>query len=337
MRRQVQRSVLLKKGGARRASRGMSTSSKSGLTLYEKVVSRGGVGKVCVVRRVGGIGDVLMVTPALRQLKKDFPSLHITYAIDMHTTGNNVYYELMKNAPFVDSLVDARFVQHGSYDAVVDVSSVCLRFERSDLPPINRVDLFGRAMGVRHISDRCSWYKPLGQELAIADLLYAPHKALGKRIVVLHTASMEEKRCWPIEKYVSLVERALVDKFPVVFVALDFNNKLGSWSKYSNCIDASNTNVREMSALISEADFFVGPDSGPMHIAGAVGTKSFVIFGSVPPAARINYYPTHEGIVLKGLSCLGCWYKPCPYSTKCMKELDYMVVYKKLTSGLELQ
>lgn len=335
MGRQITRKVLLRKRKPRKINRGVpaiggAQSRVNGGTLYEKVLAHNGSARVCIIRKVGGIGDVLMVTPALRQLKKDFKKIHITYALDMHTTGGNNYYELMRNCPFVDELVDARYVQHNAYDAVIDVSAVCIRFERSDLPAMNRVDLFGRAMGIRSISDRRSWYQVTEDESVWARRQVASARAAGKKIVVLHTASMEEKRCWPIDKYLQIVHQANQDQLPIQFVILDFNRKHSNWAQYSNCIDLSQTTVREMAALIQESDLFIGPDSGPMHIAGAVGTLSLVLFGSIPPKARISYYPTHKPVTLSGLSCLGCWYKACPYNTKCMKDLDAIVVYRKM-------
>jgi ADP-heptose:LPS heptosyltransferase len=312
----------------------VATHRRSPGSFYETIVSRAGQARVCVIRKVGGIGDVLMVTPALRQLKKDFPKLHITYAIDMHTTGSNIYHELMKNCPFVDELIDARYVDHGTYDATVDVSAVCLRFERQELPAINRVDLFGRAMGLRRISDRRSWYKVEDDERRWAAAQYAHYRSGGKKIVILHTASMEEKRCWPIEKYLELIRLAEQDHLPVQFAVLDFNNKYSGWAQHSNVLNVSATTVRQMAALISEADLFIGPDSGPMHIAGALNTRSLVLFGSIPPLARINYYASHEAVTLSGLSCLGCWYKACPINTKCMKDLPSSTVYNKMRSLL---
>jgi ADP-heptose:LPS heptosyltransferase len=303
-------------------------------TFYQNILARKGEAKVCVIRKVGGIGDVLMVTPALRQLKRDYPDIHLTYALDMHTTGNNVYYESMKNCPFVDQLVDARFVKHGEYDAVVDVSAVCIRYERSELPPVNRVDLFSKAMGLRIVGDKRSWYQVEASEATWAKAQVASYRSSGKKIVVLHTASMEGKRCWPIDKYIEMIDEAKEEQLAVQFVILDFNSKYGDWGAHDNCVDFSRTTIREMAALIQEADVFIGPDSGPMHIAGAVGTQSLVLFGSIPPEARINYYPTHKAIALSGLSCLGCWYKQCPYDVKCMRDIDAMHVYKKMRAIL---
>ncbi|MFM7858796.1 MAG: glycosyltransferase family 9 protein, partial [Flammeovirgaceae bacterium] len=142
--------------------------------------------------------------------------------------------------------------------------------------------------------------------------------------------------CWPIEKYLQIVERGLAETLPIQFIILDFNQLFKRWETYSNCYNASQTTLRQMAALISEADLFIGPDSGPMHLAGAVSTPSIVTFGSIPPEARINFYPTHEGIRLDKLNCIGCWYKPCPYDTRCMKELDSIVIYNKMKRRLNV-
>ena len=335
--RRVGRRALLKKRAPRKVNRGFTPTTRlpgSVGTFWQKIKAVNGKCRVCVVRKVGGIGDVLMVTSSLRQLKRDFPDLHLTFAVDMHTTNNNVYYELVKNAPFLDRVIDARYVKNGDYHTVVDVSAVCLRYERQDLPSINRVDLFARAMGIKRLTGKTSWYAVEEHEQTWARNKLRQYRENGQKLVVLHTASMEGKRCWPIEKYLEIVRRAEQDELAIQFLILDFNSKYAGWSKHSNCVDFSRTNVRQMAALIDYADLFIGPDSGPMHLAGAVRTDALVLFGSIPPQARINYYPTHQAITLQGLSCLGCWYKACPYDVKCMKSLEAAKVYSKMKERL---
>jgi heptosyltransferase II len=45
-------------------------------------------------------------------------------------------------------------------------------------------------------------------------------------------------------------------------------------------VDATGISVIEAAALLREADLFVGPDSGPMNLAAAVGTPAFAMFGA---------------------------------------------------------
>lgn len=318
--RSVARRSLLSKRVARPASRAQGPGSKTRLAqfLLKKPDAR-----VCVIRKVGGIGDVLMLTPSLREIKRRFPKASLTFAIDMHTTGNNVYYELVRNAPFVDEIVDARYVQRGAYDFVFDASAVCLRYERPGLPEINRIDLFARAAGFTSLKSKRPFYEVEQQERI-------PHD--GKFYVLLHTASNEEKRCWPIERYLQLIEQ--LQDLPIVFLIADFNQKHHGWAKLANCRNISGCTVRELAAWIERADVFVGPDSGPMHLAGALGTQSIVLFGSIPPGARINHYPSHKAIT-SGAACAPCWYNKCPYDVKCMRDIEARLVASRIRRAYE--
>jgi ADP-heptose:LPS heptosyltransferase len=273
---------------------------------------------VCVIRRVGGIGDVLMLTPTLRELRRRFPKSKITFAIDMHTTGNNVYYELVKNAPFVDELIDARYVQRGRYDFVFDASAVCLRYERRGLPNLNRIDLFAQAAGLSSMANKVPFYQLEPKERRPKD---------GKFYVLLHTASNEDKRCWPIQRYLQLIDE--LQDLDCVFLVADFNGKHSNWSQIPKCKNISDCSIRELAAWIDLADVFVGPDSGPMHLAGALGTRTIALFGSIPPGARINHYPSHEAVT-SGAACAPCWYAKCPYDVKCMKDIEAKMVAQKI-------
>lgn len=321
MRRRVARTALLRKSSAAKVQQRSSQVGRQ--SLYQEMKRRGGQGAFCVIRRVGGIGDVLMLTPVLRHLKREFPNCKLTFAIDMHTTGNNVYYELVKNAPFVDEIIDARYVDRNKYDAVMDASSVCLRYERSGLPPLNRIDLFARAAGITFLKQRLPFFELETQEKIPVD---------GMFYVLLHTASNEDKRCWPVEKYKELI--GLLDDLDIVFLVADFNGKSRDWSSLPKVRDISNCGIRSLASWIERANVFVGPDSGPMHLAGALKTKSVVLFGSIPPDARINHYSTHTAIT-SNAACAPCWYRKCPYEVKCMKDIQASAVAQQIRKEYE--
>jgi len=52
----------------------------------------------------------------------------------------------------------------------------------------------------------------------------------------------------------------------------------------------------ELTAFLSLLDFFVGVDSGPLHIAGALGVPGYGVFPMYSSDIRLKYYPTLEGI-----------------------------------------
>ena len=293
-------------------------------------------GSVCVKRALGGIGDVLMCTPALKELKLRFPNCHLAFAVNMHQVHDNRYYELVKNLDFIDEVIDSRYVDRSQYGFVSDITSVCIGYENKGLPPMNRIDLFARHLGFPNLADPLPSYLVTTKERKHARRILKNKLNDCSIIIALHTASNEGKRCWPIKKYEPLIKRLIRLVPGVGFVVFDHNNRLPIWSRYSNVVDASNASVRGMAALIEQADLFIGPDSGPMHCAGAVRTKALVLFGSIPPEARINYYPTHTAITAN-IPCLGCWYKPCPHSVVCMTGITTEMVASKVERLLSPQ
>jgi heptosyltransferase-2 len=77
---------------------------------------------------------------------------------------------------------------------------------------------------------------------------------------------------------------------------------------------AGKTSLREIISLISECDVFVTNDSGPLHIAYAVGTPMVAIFGSTdpeltgpPPGANEN----SNMVITPDLSCSPCFERTC--------------------------
>jgi heptosyltransferase II len=73
---------------------------------------------------------------------------------------------------------------------------------------------------------------------------------------------------------------------------------------------AGRTSLRELAALIAESDVFLTNDSGPMHIAYAVGTPLVAIFGSTSPKLT---GPVGHGnaIVRTDIECSPCFMRKC--------------------------
>lgn len=71
---------------------------------------------------------------------------------------------------------------------------------------------------------------------------------------------------------------------------------------------AGKLNLRELAALLSQCDLFIGNDSGVMHLAAAVGTPLVAIFG---PSNHRAWRPYREGgveLVRLDLPCSPCLY-----------------------------
>ena len=289
--------------------------------------------KVCVIRSVGGIGDVLMATPCLRELKYRYPDCHLTFAIDRHRTDGDIYYELVKNAPFIDEIVDARFVDKDTYDVVLNISSVCIAYESSGQPPKNRIDIFANHLGFQEMNDYVPFYEVTLEEKMWAQVYIQKcikeRSTVSQKLVALHIASNDPRRCWSTENNISFIELALQRSPHILFFIFDYNNPLTQWVRYENVVDVSLLTIRQKAAIINQMDLFVGPDSGLMHLAGALCIPSFALFGPIPPLARINHYKSCEAITSKAFPCKCGWYKACKYDHQCMTTIDVEhVLYK---------
>lgn len=283
---------------------------------------------VCIDRPVGGIGDVLMASVAIREFKRQYPNSKLTVALDRHTTYDDTYYQLLFNAPFIDNFEDSRYVVREKYDVYFNIKSVCIEHEHSGRPELNRIDIFAKACKVKSIKDWVPFYKETNEESEKANDLFKRYEKKLKFFI--HSSSNEGKRSYFWKNTIELIS-LLRKEFPecIIFVS-DFNKVLKKIEYGDQVIDVSELNIRESASYIKRCDLFFGPDSGLMHLAAAVKTKSLVVFGSIPPSSRINHYSTHKSIRLEGLSCLGCWYSVCPIDIKCMKDLKADKILNKI-------
>lgn len=90
---------------------------------------------------------------------------------------------------------------------------------------------------------------------------------------------------------------------------------------------AGMTSLRELISLISECDVFVTNDSGPMHIAYAVGTPLVAIFGSTDP--NLTGPAGNNNIIVKtDLICSPCFERICKNNNmRCMYTVTSEDVY----------
>jgi len=209
---------------------------------------------------------------------------------------------------------------------------VCIPYEKRGLPNRNRISLFARHLGVNHLKNPVPFLQPTFEEYVWArDIIVSNRSTSNSAIISLAPGSNEDKRSWRPERVKEFV-RIANKKYPsVLILSFDMHDALGETKHLQNVLDMSSTTVRQMAALIQQSHVFVGPDSGPMHIAGALKKESIALFGSIPPEARTNFYKRHESVVAKNVSCLGCWYDHCPYNIKCMDQIaGSSVLYKAM-------
>ena len=96
---------------------------------------------------------------------------------------------------------------------------------------------------------------------------------------------------------------------------------------------SAKTSLVELCSLISLCDLFLTNDSGPMHIADALGIDLLAIFGSTNP---FETGPFHTNNLLIGKAeCSPCFKRVCPIDFRCMKSITTNDVTSHLKKILE--
>ncbi len=96
-----------------------------------------------------------------------------------------------------------------------------------------------------------------------------------------------------------------------------------------HCLLAPKSTLPQMASMISKCDLVIANDSGPMHIAAALGVKTLGIFGPTNPKAHGPYSSNSDYVIKEDLHCIICNKLICPYEHECMKELPVSLILKK--------
>ncbi|KAF0143748.1 MAG: heptosyltransferase I [Nitrospirae bacterium] len=122
---------------------------------------------------------------------------------------------------------------------------------------------------------------------------------------------------WPSERFGELASILPVKALVVGGKSdIDISNRVAAGSKGNAMSVAGMTSIKELVDLMRKAKFVVSNDSGPMHIAAALGVPVFAIFGPTNPL-RTGPYGKGHVIIRKELKCSPCYKKTCK-DVRCM-------------------
>jgi lipopolysaccharide heptosyltransferase I len=88
------------------------------------------------------------------------------------------------------------------------------------------------------------------------------------------------------------------------------------------------TSLPQLASLVRRAGICITNDSGPMHLAAALGTPLVAVFGPTDPV-WVGPYGQARSVVRVGLACSPCYLRKlreCPYDHACMKQVSAEMV-----------
>ena len=159
----------------------------------------------------------------------------------------------------------------------------------------------------------------------------------NKVLIACHVSSNNgQAKRWPVPYWATLIDR-LVREDGVQVVLTGAPNDIPLVAEVLRRTHervynlAGKTSLTQLAALYQRADLLITGDSGPMHIAAAVGTPLIAIHGPTDPALSGPISPTAT-ILRSDIWCSPCYNAKGPaecrfHTTQCMKDVTPMQVY----------
>ena len=294
-----------------------------------------------LVIKMSSLGDLFHALPAVRALKA---GLHAT--VDWVVQPE--YTELARCFTDVDRVIVfprrgfwkglagfARTLREREYDLVIDLQGLAksafvarlARGRRRIGPSFHREGahlLYGEVAGVRNkerhaVEEVLDVVRHLGLEAhAPVFPVSFPKKTLvepSPRVALVPCSRWITKN-WPAERFaeVGLELRKLAGA--TIFLIgskADVEACRGIESRIGRDVvnTAGATSLAEMGSLLQEMDLVITVDSGPMHVAAAVGRPVLALFGATDPKRTGPYGSQHRILVSPSASCRPCLSGSC--------------------------
>lgn len=258
------------------------------------------------VARNGGIGDILLCTPALRELKRKNPACRVQFYA--------THPSLVSGLPYIDQVL--QFAERPS-------DAIYLRYEDAAPPRTHLAKLIGDHLGldVQDVRPDCM----IDPEL-VASFRASWQSLPRPHIIVQRRASRwTPNKNWPMEYWVELIKRLSLKGTVIEIGVKDSTPEV----VLENYVDLRGQQLKEFVAVIAAGDILVGPPSGPSHVAAAAGIPAVIIIGGYE-LPKNSAYSDSVGLHTP-VACSPCWLRePCPYQLKCLTAIEPATVESAL-------
>lgn len=321
---------------------------------------------------LGAIGDVTRGLPLLQRLRGGYPRAHITWAVEPasapllegHPALNEVLiFDRPRGAgAFVDFLRRVRAqrpdltldLQRHLKSGVVSWMSrapVRLGFHRRNGREGNWLFTTHRLAPMPHFSSKLEQFLRFADWLGVAPvpisfglhLTAAEEERVEQLLGAVHRpfvaafvgASWESKQWFP-ESTAAVSEALAAQGIDTVLLGgptdVEFAAAVAHHARAPVHNLAGQTNLRDLIGIFQRARAAFGPDSGPMHIAAAVGARVVSVWGATDPA-RSGPWANEAGIIRGTAPCSPCYLRHCPIGRLCMRNVPPQTVADTLLAS----
>ena len=305
------------------------------------------------------MGDALLTTPAIAALRQAFPDAQIDTVVGAGTAaevlqGNPDLNQIIARTARggASRLMQIyRLLRAGRYtDAVILPPLPGYAFAAWLARTPRRVGLGGRGMNhflthlrrtkAVHMADAMLDTMPLSPEAkrlrrlvvavdpaseAAADSLLVEYGIdPGTPLLAVNIGATRPQKRWFAESFAAMLDGLEGTQIVLVGAGVEdtqMAEDILSRTKSSPINLVGKTKVRALAAVLKRCDLLISGDSGPMHLATAVGTPCVALFGSTDPKVT-GPFDEYSEAIYKNLSCSPCGNHPtCNGRYDCLREI----------------
>src|SRR5690349_13687494 len=165
------------------------------------------------------------------------------------------------------------------------------------------------------------------------DLLRVYGVRKGQTVVALCPGSINSRaKRWPAEAYASLADRFIESEKQVLLIGsadeMDVTREVTNRMQQQPIVLTGKTSLDQITAVLASVDLVVTNDTGPAHIAAALGRPTLVIFGPTNPLTTRPFAPEAE-ILRHPPECAPCMLRDCPIDHRCMTAITVDEVFEQ--------
>jgi heptosyltransferase I len=291
-----------------------------------------------VLERVDGLDRIWPIEPGLRGWARVVPPLRAAVfdlVIDLQGLFRSGAIAWLTGCPTRVGFANAREGSPFCYTHRVTVPTL-------DLHAVDRYLLIASAVGAapKGMPEFRTRLISTDPE-RVAQLLKGCGVAPGAPWIAMNVSARWDTKRWPPENFAAVADAVHKERLGPVALIGGPHDRAATQAvlgrMHTQPIDLTGqTSPDLLPALLASASVLVTNDSGPMHIAVAMGTPVVALFGPTSPV-RTGPYGAEHRVFRSGIPCSPCFSRTCRHSVQleCLTTIDPKVVIDAVREQLK--
>ncbi len=298
--------------------------------------------KILIIR-LSSIGDIVLTQPIVKKLNEVFPEAELHYLTKEQYKALPELFDIpLKVIPYSKTVGFHYWLSKQKYDYVFDLhakfSSFLIKLaagtafnftyskqhflrdkivkHQTKLVINSTLDLYQTALlkadttlnNIALAGSLCSpVLKPEAAE--IEKMANRIHRQQGKKMVALFPGATHNTKMYPAESFIKLIQ-ICGDEFHFWLLGSKSEQELTYKINFETADKSTDLggkfDLQELIAVIALAEVVITNDSGPMHIAAALGKPQIAMFGATHPMLGFKPLNTNANVIVKNLDCQPC-------------------------------